>query len=200
MTLGIFSAWAKVRSKRYFYGNTFIGEHAFDYHAAPLAHPAGPGHRACALLLGYSLTSGYRARRRVFVWAICCSLVALPWLIKSSLRFTARNTSYRNVRFDFHGTYWGALQGIPALAGARGRITLFTILPFSHRARDYYNINNHSFGQDAFKAEIPVGQLYQIYLMRVCSFWHLPCVGSGCRLPASPKPGGLQPGSSPSWC
>src|SRR5258706_2352402 len=36
VTLGIYSAWAKVRSKRYFYGNSYIGEHAFEYHGSPL--------------------------------------------------------------------------------------------------------------------------------------------------------------------
>ena len=36
VTLGIFSAWAKVRSRRYFNGNTFLGDHNFDYHGQPL--------------------------------------------------------------------------------------------------------------------------------------------------------------------
>jgi uncharacterized membrane protein YjgN (DUF898 family) len=33
VTLGVWSAWAKVRTKRYFYGNTEIDTHAFEYHA-----------------------------------------------------------------------------------------------------------------------------------------------------------------------
>ena len=33
ITLGIYSAWAKVRTRRYFYGNTYVAGHAFDYHA-----------------------------------------------------------------------------------------------------------------------------------------------------------------------
>jgi len=32
-TLYIYSAWAKVRSKRYFYGNTFLDGSSFEYHA-----------------------------------------------------------------------------------------------------------------------------------------------------------------------
>jgi uncharacterized membrane protein YjgN (DUF898 family) len=32
ITLGIYSAWAKVRTRRYFYGNTFVAGNAFDYH------------------------------------------------------------------------------------------------------------------------------------------------------------------------
>ena len=35
ITLGIFSAWAKVRSRRYFYGNMLLNGHGFDYHASP---------------------------------------------------------------------------------------------------------------------------------------------------------------------
>ncbi len=37
VTLGIYSAWAKVRRKRYFYGNTLLNEAGFDYLADPKA-------------------------------------------------------------------------------------------------------------------------------------------------------------------
>ncbi len=33
ITLGIYSAWAKVRRNRYFYGNSVLLDHSFDYHA-----------------------------------------------------------------------------------------------------------------------------------------------------------------------
>ncbi|HAG47009.1 MAG TPA: DUF898 domain-containing protein, partial [Gammaproteobacteria bacterium] len=36
LTLGIYSAWAKVRTKRYFYRNTIIGGSPFEYHARPI--------------------------------------------------------------------------------------------------------------------------------------------------------------------
>lgn len=159
VTLGIFSAWAKVRSKRYFYGNTYVGTHAFDYHAAPLRILLG---RAIAFgfLLAYALTAAISPRLIGFWYLLF--LAALPWLIKSSLRFAARNTSYRNVRFDFHGTYWGACKAF-ILWQMLAVITLLSMLPFAHRARDYYNINNHSFGQAAFNATIPVGKLYKYY-------------------------------------
>jgi uncharacterized membrane protein YjgN (DUF898 family) len=161
VTLGIFSAWAKVRSKRYFYGNTFIGTQAFEYHAAPLRILLG---RAIAfgLLLAYSLTAAFSPRLIGFLYLLF--LAALPWLIKSSLRFAARNTSYSNVRFDFHGTCWGALKAF-VLWQMLAVVTLFTMLPFAHRARDYYNVNNHSFGQTTFKAKIPAGKLYEYYCL-----------------------------------
>ena len=36
LTLGIYSAWAKVRRTRYFYGNTRLAGASFDYHARPV--------------------------------------------------------------------------------------------------------------------------------------------------------------------
>ncbi|MBN9545549.1 MAG: DUF898 domain-containing protein [Alphaproteobacteria bacterium] len=159
VTLGIFSAWAKVRSKRYFYGNTYIGTNAFDYHAAPLRILLG---RAIAFgfLLAYSLTAAI-SPKLIGLWYLLF-LAALPWLIKSSLRFAARNTSYRNVRFDFHGSYWGACKAF-ILWQMLAVVTLLSLLPFAHRARDYYHINNNRYGQTAFQAEIPVGKLYKYY-------------------------------------
>src|SRR5262245_10194931 len=36
LTLGIFSAWAKVRRLRYFYGSTQLAGSSFEYHGEPL--------------------------------------------------------------------------------------------------------------------------------------------------------------------
>ncbi len=36
LTLGIFSAWAKVRRERYFYGNTWVAGAPFEYLASPI--------------------------------------------------------------------------------------------------------------------------------------------------------------------
>src|SRR3954469_3451477 len=37
VTFGIYSAWAKVRRLRYFYGNTYLDGHPFEFHGRPLA-------------------------------------------------------------------------------------------------------------------------------------------------------------------
>jgi len=160
VTLGVFSAWAKVRSKRYFYGNTFIGTHAFDYHAQPLRILVGRA-IAAALLLAY-VPAVFFAKSFVGLLYLIFA-IAIPWLALSSLRFSARNTSYRNVRFDFAGDYGGAFVAYILMQGLAA-ITLFIALPFAHRARDYYNINNHRFGSLPFAAEIPIGGLYAAYL------------------------------------
>ena len=166
VTLGIFSAWAKVRSKRYFLGNTYIGEHNFDYHGQPLRILLGRL-IALALLLGYSATAHF-APKAVFVWGLIF-LFGTPWLINAALRFNARNTSYRNIRFNFDGSYgeaFGAFILWPILAA----ITLFTTYPLARRARDQYTINNHSFGGPYFHPELPGGAMYRIYFTALLFF------------------------------
>src|SRR6187549_4298956 len=37
VTLGIYSAWAKVRRLRYFYGSTLLDGASFEYHGRPIA-------------------------------------------------------------------------------------------------------------------------------------------------------------------
>jgi uncharacterized membrane protein YjgN (DUF898 family) len=103
-----------------------------------------------------------------FVWVIFF-LIAAPWLVKSSLRFNARNTSYRNIRFNFTGTYGGAFWAY-ALWPIFAALTLFTTYPLARRARDRYNINNHSFGGKYFHAEIPGAAMYGIYIIALLIF------------------------------
>ena len=100
LTLGIYSAWAKVRTRRYFLGNTWFGESSFDYHATPLMILKGRL-IALGLALIYVVTSN--------LWPAIGSLMlllfmlAMPWVIWRSLRFNSVMTSYRNVRFGFDG-------------------------------------------------------------------------------------------------
>ncbi|HFQ5228101.1 TPA: YjgN family protein [Vibrio vulnificus] len=109
ITLGIYSAWAKVRTKRYFYGNTFIAGDNFEYHAQPMQLLKG---RLVALAL-------------VGIWVVANSFfplaslvllalfyVALPWLLWSNARFDSAMTSYRNVHFAFNGSLKEAYMSI----------------------------------------------------------------------------------------
>ncbi|MDR0779271.1 MAG: DUF898 domain-containing protein, partial [Pseudomonadales bacterium] len=159
VTLGIFSAWAKVRSKRYFYGNTTVAGHNFEYHGNPIRILIGRL-IALVLLIGYSVSIQLSATALAF-WLLVL-LVAVPWLIVSSLRFNARNSSYRNVRLNFHGSYWQAIKALylwPLLA----LITLYTTLPLAHRAGNYFYVNNHSYGGEPLHTTMPGGKMYAYY-------------------------------------
>jgi len=106
ITLGIYTAWAKVRRVRYFYGHTFIDGHNLEYHAKPTA-----------ILIGRIIVVGILIAMNILVSIspfagilVVPYLLALPWVINQAMRFNARVTSYRNVRFNFKGTYWQALK------------------------------------------------------------------------------------------
>ncbi|PYE54753.1 YjgN family protein [Deinococcus yavapaiensis] len=100
ITLGLYWAWAKVRTRRYFYGNTWLGGHNFEYTANPVAILRG--HIVVAVMAGlYSFLQSYD----VALWLVVLALFALVWpyLAWSSLRFLGINTAYRGLRFGFHG-------------------------------------------------------------------------------------------------
>src|ERR1700761_2616002 len=102
LTLGLYSAWAKVRTQRYFYGNTYLAGQSFEYHASAWRILLGRI-IALTLLLCYSV-SVVLVPVSFGLWLLILG-AALPWLANSSLRFNARNSSWRNVRFNFTATY-----------------------------------------------------------------------------------------------
>lgn len=98
LTLGIYSAWAKVRTKTYFYGNTLLGESGFSYLAEPKSILKG---RAISviLLVVYWLAWQYFPEMGILLLAIGCLL--FPFFIVSTMAFRMRNSAYRNIRFHF---------------------------------------------------------------------------------------------------
>ncbi len=100
LTLGAFSAWAKVRTKKYFYQNTRFGKYGLDYHALPIS------------ILWFRVLLVALAIALIFVGAInwymqfavpVLIVLALPGLIWYSTGFEAKNSSFRGVRFRFSG-------------------------------------------------------------------------------------------------
>jgi uncharacterized membrane protein YjgN (DUF898 family) len=101
VTLGLYSAWAKVRARQYLYSNTKLDGHPFEYLGDPI--PILKGN----LLVGggflfYSLTQ--QVNPVLSFIALGIWFLALPYLIHNSLRFTASNSAWRNIRFRFHGS------------------------------------------------------------------------------------------------
>lgn len=115
ITLGLYSPWAKVRKKRYFYGHTWVAGANFEYHGNPVAILKG---RLVALVIvGIYYGVGKLAPGLVAITAIAM-LVLAPWFIVRSMAFNAFNSSYRNLRFRFSASYAQALLCVaPLLPG-----------------------------------------------------------------------------------
>lgn len=121
LTLGIYSAWAKVRTNQYFYSNTLVDGHSFGYHAVPMQILKGRI-LAIGLFVLYNLLSAVNPI--LALAGILLFAVLLPWIIVVALRFRLRMTSYRNVRFAFRGDvgeafiYYMMLPGLVITASA----------------------------------------------------------------------------------
>ncbi|MGF1686310.1 DUF898 domain-containing protein [Photobacterium japonica] len=101
VTLGIYSAWAKVRTKKYFYGNTDLAGDRFDYHGDPVQILKG---RIVAIVCVWIWLFSSKLSPTVTGILFVLFMAIMPWLVYSNTRFDARMTSYRNVRFNFVGT------------------------------------------------------------------------------------------------
>lgn len=112
LTLGIYSAWAKVRNLRYFYGNTALNGHYFAYLAEPVKILKGRIIAVAALAVYF--TSWEFFPRAAFMFLVV-GVLLLPAIIMLALSFTLRNSAYRHIRFtfdrDFAGIY--TIFGVP---------------------------------------------------------------------------------------
>jgi uncharacterized membrane protein YjgN (DUF898 family) len=161
VTFGVFSAWAKVRRMQFFYRHTRFAGAGLDYHGEPIALLKGRIVAAVLFALYMSI-----AHVPLFVaLAIVALLVGLlPWLLHRSFRFQLRNTSYRGLRFAFHGqpksAYWIFL-GLPILAV----LPMFLLVPLWHHRLKRYQFSNAAYGTTRFSVATSEGEVYGAYLM-----------------------------------
>jgi len=190
LTLGIYSAWAKVRTNRYMYGNTSLENSAFEYHATPIQILKGRIIAIIALVLYVLLSNTFPIAGLVFAGILA---VLTPWAIWRSMQFNARMISYRNVRFSFHGMLKEAykilllIPLLPLIIGAilAGIIHLtlgevapvvvtgvigiaflatYLIFPYVQKLVTVYYINNQQYGQGKFSTQLSTKKYYAIYL------------------------------------
>ena len=98
ITIGIYSPWAKVRNKRYFYGSAWLGGANFEYHANPLTILAARL-VLVAVLVGGAYWIG-EDNYRDAGYSLILTLV-LPWALVRGLAFNARNSSWAGMRLSF---------------------------------------------------------------------------------------------------
>jgi uncharacterized membrane protein YjgN (DUF898 family) len=160
-TLGIYSAWAKVRRLRYFYEHTRVADANFDYHGRPLAILQG---RVVAVLLivGYNFAVPASSTLGLVMLAAAAALV--PWLLWKSLQFTLFNSSYRGIRFGFRGD----LSQVYTVFLMWPIATLFTgylLAPLAHQRLKQFQHTESRFGTTYFRFSGSVSSFYKVYLI-----------------------------------
>ncbi len=102
LTLGIFSAWAKVRKKRYFYSQTILGGTPFQYLGQPIPILKGRLIAAICLFLYFLSTHFFTF---LFQYLLLAGLIVVPWMVVRSIAFNTRYSAFRNITFHFDGDY-----------------------------------------------------------------------------------------------
>ncbi len=181
LTLGIFSAWAKVRKKRYFYSHTTLDGTPFQYLGQPI--PILKGRIIAAVLfLLYFTSSNFITI--ILPYVLIVGLVLAPWVIVRSAAFNASYSAWRNMTFHFDGKYWDALKAIywlgliPALivgaifnwwgnlyVTAAAYAAFGLVFPWWICRFKKYVVNHMSFGGEHGELSVTGGQFFKIYFL-----------------------------------
>ncbi len=188
ITLGIYSAWAKVRRNRYFYGNTHLAGDSLEYLANPISILKG---RLIAVAFFVALSMSQHFSVMLYGALMLVFLVLFPWILVRSMVFRARNTAFRNIRFTFRGTYGQAflnyllLPALPAIfiiapmflfqpkaemdftpllvsAGVGVILSLAFAPYFMYRQKRWF-VDNSGFGTEHFDFDARVKDYYKVF-------------------------------------
>ena len=191
MTVGVYSAWAKVRNQRYFCGNTFVGGANFEYHANPLSILL-----ARIVVVSVVIVGGILAEENVLALIAHSALLVflLPWAMVRGFAFNARNSSYRGIRFSFRRHYLPlylifaplillfligyyeqllfAVEGAQSLEKTRSAsvfswLLILALSPWLFRAFHSFKASNHSLGESQFAFSAPLKKY-------IFAFWLMP--------------------------
>ena len=166
VTLGIYSAWAKVRTRKYFYNNTLLMNTPFDYLADPVKILKGRL-LVLAVFLIYSFSALVSPLLQGFL--VLMFLPLFPWVIIKALKFNLYNSAYRHIRFHFHAPYLRALWvflGLPILVA----LSVGLAYPYFIKAQKQFVIDHSSYGTSAFKMDAKTASFYGIFFKMIGVF------------------------------
>ena len=159
VTLGIYSAWAKVRTERYFYGNTTLAGSAFDYVANPISILKG---RLIAYAVVIALVVSSKFAPLLYLALFFAIAVMVPALIVWSLRFRARNSIWRGLSFRFDESA-GAAYGPFLLWAWLTGLTLSLLYPLMKMRQHQFVVEGHRYGRKRFDYQGHTADYYLPY-------------------------------------
>ena len=156
ITIGFYAPWAKVRRLRYFYGHTRLANRAFDFTGIPTKILVG---RLIAAAVYFIFAFGGQYSPKVAVAGFVLLFLVLPWLLRATFRFNARNSKYSNSRLFFSGSTAQIYKTLLLCL----LITVFTLgimTPYAIWLYKRYQFNHLHLGQLDFKLNVDVGRYF----------------------------------------
>lgn len=166
LTLGIYSAWATVRKRRYIYGNTWFEKSTFDYHGSPISILFIRLLATSTLIVVFALAA-LTAMRYISadqgVKIAVALFIIVPILRLQTYRYRWRATSLRNVTFGFDGT---ALQTLALyiLWPLLMVLSLLLIYPVFAKKCKHWIVTHSYFGERRFEFSGTAGGVFSICL------------------------------------
>ena len=168
ITLGIYSAWAKVRTKSYFYRNTKVAGSGFEYHASPTQILKG----RLLSVVAYAVFLAATESHLVIASIITIIYIAImPWLIVRAHVFNARNSSWRNIRFDFNEHSQSDASWVFVAYPILIPFTLGMIIPYISYRGWRFSVTNSRIGRQPFSFHSArVGAYYRVFFAMMLPF------------------------------
>lgn len=161
LTLGIYSAWAKVRTERYFYSNTRLAGSAFEYTANPIAILKG---RLIAYAVVITMIVTSKFLPLIYFMLVMVIFLLMPAIIVWSLRFRARNSVWRGLSFRFDQPAGDAYMPF-FMWNIITSITMTLLYPMASVAKQQFVVEGHRFGVKRFTFKGDSGQYYPAYFV-----------------------------------
>ncbi len=164
ITLGVYSAWAKVKLRKYLYRHTHLLNNNFDYAGDPLAILKGRVLFAvCAGLAAYLATTHWITQVVLAVIA----MAVFPWLLIKVRAFNARNTSFSNVHFSFDDTRYGQAAVVHIIGMLITVLTLGLMAPSYWYRQKKFLATSYRYGSSRFEFSARVSDFYRIFFIMI---------------------------------
>lgn len=159
ITLGIYLPWAKVRTQRFFHGNTLLNDAPFDYLASPLAILKGWAIALVVLIIYNILLELFPLASLLLLPLI---MLVTPWVVVRALSFRMRNTAWQNIRFGFSKAYRDA-AGVFIGWFVLAILTLGLLYPRFRFEVSRFVVTNTGYGTTRFRFHATARDFYKIY-------------------------------------
>jgi uncharacterized membrane protein YjgN (DUF898 family) len=159
VTLGVYSAWAKVRTERWFYANTWVAGAPFQYLAKPIPILVG---RIIAFVLfaSYALAARFWPGAELVVLGVIA--IVMPVLVVRGLRFRARYSAWRGLNFRFEGRVGEAYVRF-LVAWLIVPLTLGFGYAWVKAAQKRYIVEHHRYGGHRFRFAAKGEDFFGVY-------------------------------------
>ncbi|TQV63970.1 MAG: DUF898 domain-containing protein [Sulfurovum sp.] len=162
VTFGIYSAWAKVRTNRYLYANTYLNHSSFEYHAEPIKILIG--RLIVVALYGlFLISSQFSGNFYIATPIFIVFILAIPLLFRQAIAFRLKNTSYRNIPFRYHASIFSFYKFF-IIHFFLNMLTFGFAFPYTYARYKALIIDNASYGNGNFSFSGKASYLYSMFL------------------------------------